>query len=78
MSMLCAFITRSAQYAESVTKRSSVRTSVCLSRRSTAAVGRFAAELGREQQMLIDSCCCRATCGPLKFWSDGEEVQMVN
>ena len=38
--------------------RVSVRLSVCLSRRSTAAAtcGRFAAERGRGQQMSIDAC----------------------
>jgi len=38
--------------------RSGVRPSGCLSRRSTAAAtcGWFAAELGREQQISIDSC----------------------
>ena len=25
----------------------------------------------------VDSCCCRATCGPRKFWSDCEEVQHI-
>ena len=58
----------------------SVRPSLCLSRRSTAAAaaGGFAAEVGRRgQQISIDSCCCRATCGPRKFWSDCKEVQLV-
>ena len=51
--------------------------SVCLSRRSSAAAapGGFAAEVGRGQQISIDGCCCRATCGPRKFWSDCKEVQ---
>ena len=60
-----------------VIKRSSVRPSVCLSRRSTAAAtsGGFAAEVGRGQQISIDSYCCRATCGPRQFGSDCEGVQ---
>jgi len=49
----------------------------CLSRRSTAAAaaGGFAAEVGRRQQISIDSCCCRATFGPHKCWCDCKEVQ---
>ena len=49
---------RSAQYSESVLKRSSVRPYVCLSHRLTAAAtcGGFAAELGRRQQTSIGSC----------------------
>ena len=27
------------------------------------------------QQISVDSPCCRATCGPRKFWSDYNEVQ---
>jgi len=56
---------------------SSVRPSVCLSRRSTAAaaVGGFAAEVGRGQQISIDSCCCRATPGPRKFWSNCNKIR---
>jgi len=71
--------TWSAQYAVSVIKRSSVCQSICLSRRLTvaAATGGFAADVGRRQQISIDSCCCRATCGPRKFWSDCKEVQHV-
>jgi len=26
------------------------------------------------QQISLDSCCCRATCGSRKFWSDCKEV----
>jgi len=50
---------------------------VCLSRRliTAAAAGGFAAEVGRGQQIWIDSCCCRAICGPRKFRSDCKEVQ---
>ena len=68
--------TPSAQYALSVIKRSRLRPSVCLSRRSTAAAvaGGFVAERGRLQQIPIDSCC-RTTCGLCKFWSDCKEVQ---
>ena len=43
--------------------------SVCLSVPSidkAATAGGFAAELGRGQQISIDSWCCRATCGPIK------------
>jgi len=52
--------------------RVSVRPSVCLSRRETAAAvaGGFAAEVGHGQQISIDSGCCRATCRPRKYWSD--------
>ena len=55
----------------------SVRPSVRLSRRlaAAAAAGGFAAEVGRGQQISIDSCCCRATCGPRKMWFDCKEVQ---
>jgi len=55
----------------SVIQRSSVR----LSRQSTAATGGFAAELGRGQHVLIYSCCRRVTCGPRKFWSECMEVR---
>ena len=41
-------------------KQSSIR----LSRRPTAATGGFAAEVGRGQQISIDSCCCRVNVGP--------------
>jgi len=60
----------------SVIKRSSVCLSVCLSCRSTAAAptGGFAAEVGRWQQISIDSCCCCATCGQRKFSSNCKEV----
>ena len=27
------------------------------------------------QQISIDSCCCRASCGPRKFWPDCKDVQ---
>jgi len=49
------FLTRSAQYTISVIKRSSVRPSVCLSRRSTkaAAAGGFAAEVLLELNFII-------------------------
>ena len=55
----------------------SIHPSVCLSHRSTAAAaaGGFAAEVGRRQQIPIDSCCCRATRRPRKFWSDCRQVQ---
>ena len=37
-------------------------------RNTAAAAGGFAAEVGRgQQQMSIDSCCCRATCRPRNF-----------
>jgi len=57
-----AIITRSAYYAVSVVKRSSVRPSVCLSRWSTAAAAAvgFAAEVGRGQQILIDEAAAAA------------------
>ena len=54
-----------AQYAVSVTKRPIGRPSVCLSRRSTTAAAAtcgFAAEVGRGQQISINSCRCRAIC----------------
>jgi len=72
-----AIITWSAQYAVSIIKQSSVRPSVCLSRRVTAVavVGGFAAEVGKGQQISTNSCCCRTTCGPRTFWSDCQEVQ---
>jgi len=40
-----------------------------LSRRSTAAAadGGFAAEVGRGQQISIDSCCCHAGAGRVNF-----------
>jgi len=55
----------------------SVRLSVSLSRKSTAAAADsgFAVEVVRGQHISIDSCCYRATCGPRKFWPDCEEVQ---
>ena len=61
-------------------KRSSVRPpvfpSVCPSFDSSTGgwAGGFAAEVGRPQQISIDSSCSRATCGPCKFWSDCKEV----
>jgi len=36
---------------------------------AAAAAGGFAAEVGLGQQISIDSCCCRTTCGPRKLWS---------
>jgi len=36
---------------------------------------RFAAEVGRGQQISIDGCCCRTTWELRKFWSDCREVQ---
>jgi len=42
---------------------------------SSSDGGGFAAEVGRGQQISIDSFCCLATCGQPKFWSDCEEVQ---
>ena len=56
----------------------SVRPSVRLSgrlqsRRSTAA----AAAGGRGQQISIDTCCCRAMCGPRKFSSDCNVVGLA-
>ena len=42
---------------------------------SSSDGGGFAAEVGRGQQISIDSCCCLATCGQPKFWSDCKEVQ---
>ena len=37
-------------------------------RNTAAAAGGFAAEVGRgQQQVSIDSCCCRATCRPRNF-----------
>jgi len=61
-----------ARYSMPFIKRPSVRSSICLSCRSTAAVavGGFAAEVGRGQQISIDSCCSHMTCRPHKFWPD--------
>jgi len=54
----------------------SVRLSVSSIVSSSNGLDGFAAEVGhRGQQISIDSCCCRATCGPRKVWSDCEEVQ---
>ena len=55
--------------ALSVIRRSSVRLSVSMSLRTTAAAaaGRFAAEVGRGQQISIDSFYCRVTCRPRKL-----------
>jgi len=41
----------------------------------SAADGGFAAEVGSGQQIAIDSCYCRASAGPSKFYSDCEKVQ---
>ena len=53
------------------------QSSVCpVDRQATAAAaGGFAAGVGRGQQLSINSCCCHATCGPRKFWSDCKEMQ---
>jgi len=48
--------------------------SVCPVDRQQQRCRRFAAEVGRGQQISID-VCCRATCGPRKFWSDFKEAQ---
>ena len=56
--------------------RRSVRLSVPSVDSSSGGRRRFAAELGRGQQ--IDSCCCGGTCGPRKCWSDGKEVGHVS
>ena len=63
------------EYAESVIKRSSVRPSVRISVMSIddSTGGRRVCCWGRARaalQILIDSCCRRATCGPRKFRSD--------
>jgi len=71
----------------SVIKRSRVRPSVRPSARpfarlsapsinsSSSGERRVCCWVGRVQQMSIDDCCCRATCGPRKFWSDCKEVR---
>jgi len=55
----------------------SVRPSVPSIDSSSSGGGEFAAEVGRGQQISTDSSCCRATCGPRKFWSDYKEVQLL-
>jgi len=76
--IVCASVEPVLIYSDGI-KRSSVRPSVCLSRRSTAAApaGGFAAEVERRQQISIDSCCCRAKCGPRKFRSVNKEVHYI-
>ena len=63
-------------------KRFNCQVSVCLSGRllsrgatAAAATGGFAAEVGRGQQISINSCC-RATCGPRKFWPDCSNIHV--
>jgi len=74
------YAVRIVQYAASVITRSSVRPSVRLSRRSTAAAsaGGFAAMIGRGQQISIERCFCLVTRGPRTFWSDCKEVNILN
>jgi len=65
-----------------VIKRWSVRLSVrpsvpSIDSSSSSGGDEFAAEVGRGQQISTDSSCCRATCGPHKFWSDYKEVQLL-
>jgi len=72
---LLNFIIVSIYYAVSVIKRSSVRPSVCPVDRQQQRrpVGLL---LGPDvSNRLADSCCCRATRGPRKFWPDCKEVQ---
>ena len=75
---VCIVCGKHHKMAECPSVRPSVRLSVP-SINSSSVGGGFAAEVWRTpQQISIHSCCCRATCGPRKFWSDCKEVRHIS